>query len=257
MDELYAEAERRFPGDPRRQSVFIDTMMQGNGQVAPAQGGALTQPAPEDTMPEIDRNFLMRGMYEAMESEQQLARDESEMRREHYRQAADMLRRQRLGPSRSDTLFALSSAFLSPTPYRGFKGTMANVAPVLQEAQQARTDGRLQQQQALMDLMQRYQEMELEGRRSAAAARRSTYGDMADLLPEETKPWRGLVQETGQIAVEGEPVVIPGEQVRGPNGIREIYRMPDGRRAIREIVDGVPGFFDPDTGEELTYQRSR
>jgi len=70
---------------------------------------------------------------------------------EHYR-----------GPSLSEQLFAMSQAFLSPTSMPGFKGTLANIAPVFGQIAKAQRTAEEKRAEALMQLQDRYQTKELD-----------------------------------------------------------------------------------------------
>lgn len=62
------------------------------------------------------------------------------------------IKSRRYGPSDSEKLFALSSAFFAPTKVRGFSGTMANVMPVLQKFGELRRTGEQDREEALQKL---------------------------------------------------------------------------------------------------------
>ena len=53
--------------------------------------------------------------------------------RKYYDELAAEIKQRRYGPSESEKLLAMSSAFFAPTRVRGFSGTMSNVLPVLQK----------------------------------------------------------------------------------------------------------------------------
>ena len=62
------------------------------------------------------------------------------------------IKSRRYGPSDSEKLFALSSAFFAPTKVRGFSGTMGNVLPVLQKFGELRRTGEQEREEALQKL---------------------------------------------------------------------------------------------------------
>lgn len=72
--------------------------------------------------------------------------------RKYYDDLAAEIKQRRYGPSESEKLLALSSAFFAPTRVRGFSGTMGNVLPVLQKFGELRRTGEEERQEALQGL---------------------------------------------------------------------------------------------------------
>ncbi len=70
-------------------------------------------------------------------------------RQRYYDDLTAKLTAQRAGPSFSERMYQLSSAFFAPTTTRGFSGVMGNVMPVLQAQQQAQRAGEMSRQEAL------------------------------------------------------------------------------------------------------------
>lgn len=58
------------------------------------------------------------------------------------------------GPTRSQQLFALSKALLSPTPYRGFAGAMSNITGALGDIEDARAEAMRKRAEAERQLQQ-------------------------------------------------------------------------------------------------------
>ena len=69
--------------------------------------------------------------------------------KKYYDDLTAKLMAQRAGPSFSERMYQLSSAFFAPTTTRGFSGVMGNVMPVLQAQQQAQRQGEVKRQDAL------------------------------------------------------------------------------------------------------------
>ncbi len=69
--------------------------------------------------------------------------------KKYYDDLTAKLTAQRAGPSFSERMYQLSSAFFAPTTTRGFSGVMGNVMPVLQAQQQAQRAGEMSRQEAL------------------------------------------------------------------------------------------------------------
>jgi hypothetical protein len=78
-------------------------------------------------------------------------------RADRLRMAQENIRAMRFGePTRAQELFALSSAFLSPKPYRGFAGTLANVVPMLGAISSARSSAEDKRAEMLAQLQMQY-----------------------------------------------------------------------------------------------------
>lgn len=71
---------------------------------------------------------------------------------QYYDDLANQIKQRRYGPSESEKLLALSSAFFQPTTVRGFSGTMGNVLPVLQKFGELRRTGEEKRAEALQGL---------------------------------------------------------------------------------------------------------
>lgn len=71
---------------------------------------------------------------------------------QYYDNLANEIKQRRYGPSESEKLLALSSAFFAPTSVRGFSGTMGNVLPVLQKFGELRRTGEEERAEALQAL---------------------------------------------------------------------------------------------------------
>lgn len=71
-------------------------------------------------------------------------------RKQAFEQGQQYIAQSYAGPSLSQQLFALSKALLSPKPYRGFAGTLANVSTALSDI--AKTQQEAQQKRALAEM---------------------------------------------------------------------------------------------------------
>jgi hypothetical protein len=92
--------------------------------------------------------FNDTGVRKAMKARSDLAAE----RTAYYDELAKKTRERREGPSFSERMYQLSSAFFSPTTTRGFSGVMGNVLPVLQKQQQAQREGEIRREDALSAL---------------------------------------------------------------------------------------------------------
>ena len=72
---------------------------------------------------------------------------------DYYDDLANQIKQRRYGPSETEKLLALSSAFFQPTSVRGFSGTMGNVLPVLQKFGELRRTGEEKRAEALQGLV--------------------------------------------------------------------------------------------------------
>lgn len=79
----------------------------------------------------------------------------AQQQKQYYDELANEIKKRRYGPSESEKLFALSSAFFAPTSVRGFSGTMSNVLPVLQKFGELKRTGEEKRQEALQNLAQK------------------------------------------------------------------------------------------------------
>lgn len=77
----------------------------------------------------------------------------------YYDELSQKIRERRYGPSESERLLALSSAFFAPTSVRGFSGTMGNVMPVLQKFGELKRTGEEKRAEALQGLAKQRMEM--------------------------------------------------------------------------------------------------
>jgi len=69
--------------------------------------------------------------------------------KKYYDDLTAKLTARQAGPSFSERMYQLSSAFFAPTSTRGFSGVMGNVLPVLQKQEQAQREGEIKRQDAL------------------------------------------------------------------------------------------------------------
>lgn len=100
---------------------------------------------------------LPQQVRDAYTQEQEARRRIAQQRAAQFQQAQETIRQSRLGaPSRAQELFALSQAFLSPKPYKGFAGTLANVVPALGQISGAKTAADEKRQQMLMTGQQQF-----------------------------------------------------------------------------------------------------
>ena len=73
-------------------------------------------------------------------------------RKKYYDDLAQKTRERREGPSFSERMYQLSSAFFAPTTTRGFSGVAGNVLPVLAAQQKAQREGEIKREDALSAL---------------------------------------------------------------------------------------------------------
>jgi len=90
----------------------------------------------------------------------------------------------RYGPSFSERMFQLSSAFFAPTTTRGFSGVMGNVMPVLAAQEKAQRQGEISRQEALEQL----QSNRLAAQVALAKQGLTTATAMARIKAAENKP---------------------------------------------------------------------
>jgi hypothetical protein len=78
--------------------------------------------------------------------------DIADERKKYYDDLALKTRERREGPSFSERMYQLSSAFFAPTTTRGFSGVAGNVLPVLAAQQKAQREGEIKREDALSAL---------------------------------------------------------------------------------------------------------
>ena len=156
--------------------------------------------------------------YGALDAREAAVREQVERSRaERLRAAQEQIRSMRFGdPTRAEQLFALSSAFLSPKPYRGFAGTLANIVPTLGAMSSARSDAEAKRAEMLAKLEQDYaQRMETQDIDRVQSERENlidlmkVYGPLAKpkTRPTDFNPVTGRLQykDTGEEVVPPPP----------------------------------------------------
>ena len=87
--------------------------------------------------------------YAAVRSAMTARKEAAKARQAYYDDLTTKLAARQAGPSFSERMYQLSSAFFAPTSTRGFSGVMGNVLPVLQKQQQAQREGEIKREDAL------------------------------------------------------------------------------------------------------------
>lgn len=96
-----------------------------------------------------------------------LQEQQTALRRKQFEQGQQFIQQQYQGPSRAQTLMALSQALLAPRPYGGFAGTLHNVTQGLGGILEKRDAAERNRAEALARLQQSYQTGEMEGAETA------------------------------------------------------------------------------------------
>lgn len=132
---------------------------------------------------------FMSRYFGAMEAESAALRQQAANRQEQFKAAEEAIRQQRFGaPTTSQQLFALSQALLSPRPYRGIAGTLANVVPALGKMSTLQSDAESQRNAALEKLRREYLMGQSESAVAAARAQREGLGKILPSVVSATKP---------------------------------------------------------------------
>lgn len=108
--------------------------------------------------------------------------------KKYYDDLTAKLAARQAGPSFSERMLQLSSAFFAPTSVRGFSGVMGNVLPVLQKQEQAQREGKIKREDALNALTA----AQLAQRAGLANQDVTTALAMAKLEATANKPVRGI-----------------------------------------------------------------
>lgn len=87
--------------------------------------------------------------YAAVRKAMDARKEAAKARQAYYDDLTAKLAARQAGPSFSERMLQLSSAFFAPTSVRGFSGVMGNVLPVLQKQEQAQREGKIKREDAL------------------------------------------------------------------------------------------------------------
>lgn len=121
--------------------MALETDMMGED---PQGGLTLGSAAPEEE--EEETGALP---YAAVRTAMTARKEAAKARQAYYDDLTAKLAARQAGPSFSERMLQLSSAFFAPTSVRGFSGVMGNVLPVLQKQEQAQREGEIKRQDAL------------------------------------------------------------------------------------------------------------
>jgi len=138
------------------------------------------------------------------------------------------------GPSTSQQLFALSKALLSPKPYRGFAGTMANISGALGDISAARDEAQRKRAQAELELQNAYNAKTADSDYEALKLRYQLASDEAEAMAKANKPPRtGFNPITGKLTDmdTGLPVVPPPPRL---GEVRDGYMYVGGNPASQK-----------------------
>lgn len=177
--------------------------------------GALQMAAKPNAEPSAEPAQPQGGLSEM----QQLRRDilsypgqQAARRKADFEAGQKYLAQMYAGPSRSQQLFALSKALLSPKPYRGFAGTMANISGALGDIGTARDEAQRKRAQAELELQKAYNAKTADSDYEALKLRYQLASDEAEAMAKANKPPRtGFNPITGKLTDmdTGLPVAPP------------------------------------------------
>jgi hypothetical protein len=159
--------------------------------------------------------------------------------KKYYDDLTAKLMAQRAGPSFSERMYQLSSAFFAPTSTRGFSGVMGNVMPVLQAQQQAQRQGEVSRQEALDKL----RAAQLGQRATLANQDVSTALAMEKLNAAANKPvdpFKGAVYDPNTMRWVPRPGTAGGPPVLTPEQVAQLSRDPKNRGMKFYTTDGRP-----------------
>jgi hypothetical protein len=111
------------------------------------QGGLTLGSAPPEE--EEDAGALP---YAAVRTAMTARKEAAKARQKYYDDLTAKLAARQAGPSFSERMYELSSAFFAPTTTRGFSGVAGNVLPVLASQQKAQREGEIKREDALSAL---------------------------------------------------------------------------------------------------------
>lgn len=167
-----------------------------------------------------------------------VAAAKAKAREEQFNAAQAALAKQRMGPSLSERLFALSAAFGTPTRDHSFGGTMGRVAPALSSLFNSGRTAEDARSEALRKLKETYTNDGLDAQQEAVDARIKMLPTMASLAKsQQTKTRSGFNPVTGDVTdldtgvPIGMPVVEPG-----PIGVQVYAKLPSGAQYYDKVA---------------------
>lgn len=140
------DASMELPALPGQEPVYEQQPVGGLSmapeqmEAAPEAGGEATPSGGLSSFADLEKELLG---YPAKQAKQ---------RQQAFEQGQQYIAQAYAGPSVSQQLFALSKALLSPKPYRGFAGTMANVSSALSDVAKTREEASRKRAMAEMEL---------------------------------------------------------------------------------------------------------
>lgn len=220
----------------------------------------------DDEAPEsgMDASFMLGGSDPAsalsalaerytrsLEGEAAARRQVEASRADRYRQAEEAIKRQRFGaPSTSERLFALSAALLSPRPYRGFAGTLANVVPALAQNAAAQRKAEEQREAALRQLREQYGEATDASRLAAIAGEREGLGKLLSVYGPLAKP--RVPRPVGTQVVDGKIVAVSQDPNTGEFSTTPIGSAPKKLTPVSGVRASGQQVFTNERGELVT-----
>lgn len=133
-------------------------------------------------------------------------KDQQRTRKEAFDEGQKYIAQMYAGPSRSQQLFALSKALLSPKPYRGFTGTLANVSSALADISKSQDDAQQKRLLAEAQLMQSYKSKTADDMYEEAKLRYMIDKAKGDAAAKEAKARAPIYQLN---PLSGKPVEVP------------------------------------------------
>lgn len=199
-----------------------------------AVGGALSAP---DSAPD-ERATILKQLQELQQRDMKGFGDEREYRRKLFEEGRAALEKERMGPSRTEQLFALAAAFSQPQRYKGFGGMMANVMPVMAEMTSATRQADRTRSEALRRLEREYMSDEQSLSRGERGSRRQYLTAMLAATKPE-KPQLVWSERFGRFIPKDELTVIQGGSLNG----KRTEKLSDGTVRIYE-ADGTFNLYD-------------
>ena len=152
-----------------------------------------------------------------------LAEDDAAYRQRQLVEGRERIEKAYAGPTASDRLWALSKALLSPKPYRGFAGTLANVTGAMSGMAEQRRAAEIKRAEALAELQQSYESGTLQSRRQMLGQEL----DLAKLQAAQEAAARKAAMPSIQLDPQGRLREVP-KQVFNPRSRAEYDALPVG-----------------------------
>lgn len=195
----------------------------------------------------FDQQAVARAFRGMQDERRQYEARRSAQTQKMFEEGLQYLRQQRSGPTASERMFALASAFLQPRRYRGFGATLANVLPTLSALTAAENEAKTRTADDLFRFQRDYARSNLEDEGKDINTRLQELLEFAKL----SKPQRGRIVTTQQgggayeVGDDGTVKILVA-----PNPGDKSFGSPVGVGGIQEGATAT----NPTTGQKIIFR---